>query len=203
MSATLVQRRLLSSSTLTTEYNGIRIAEKGLNKQFSYFLPFEEVPSTPFSLRVFDKTAIILTVVCCVFSVILAIGFINSGQISVGNVLFIVCFAGIPAALTWFTRKDLAGFGVPNQGLILRADRPSRQDVQTFLQQVQQDKVAYLREMYFEKTTPENPAQELQILLWLKDHGAISDEEFAARKARQAAPKAAGALGFQSNRPSV
>src|SRR5262245_44552180 len=68
MNESLVQRRLLSSRTLTAEYNGVRILEKGLNKQFSFFVPFEEIPSTPFSLRIYDKSAIILTVVCSVIA---------------------------------------------------------------------------------------------------------------------------------------
>jgi hypothetical protein len=53
MSDAITQQYLLSSRNYTIEYNGVRVLEKGLNKQFSYFVPFEEVPSTPFSLRLY------------------------------------------------------------------------------------------------------------------------------------------------------
>lgn len=201
MSNSITQRRLLSSSSLTTEYNGIRVIEKGLNKQFSYFVPFEEIPSTSFSLRIYDKVAIMLTVVCSVFAVILAIGFISSGRITVANILFVALLAGIPAAVTWFSRKELTGLGVPGHGLILRANRPSRQAVQAFLQDVQQAKVLYLREMYFDKAAPDTPADELKKLLWLKEHGAISSDEFEVRKHQIAPAHTAGPLGFQAKKP--
>jgi hypothetical protein len=61
----------------------------------------------------YDKTAIILTVVCSVFAVIIAIGILQSGQVTIGNIVFILALVGIPAALTWFTRKELDGLGVP------------------------------------------------------------------------------------------
>lgn len=197
MSDTITQRRLLSSRNYTIEYNGVRVFEKGLNKQYSYFVPFEEVPSTPFSLRMYDKTAIILTVVCSVAAIIIAIGFIQSGQITIGNVVFVLALVGIPAALTWFTRKELAGLGVPGNGLILRASQPSAQVVQAFLEALKQAKISYLREAYFDKSVADSPARELQVLLWLKEHGAISDAELQARKQNLSDTKPAGAIGFQ------
>jgi hypothetical protein len=193
----ITQKHLLSSRNYTIEYNGVRVIEKGLNKHFSFFVPFEEVPSTPFSLRMYDKTAVILTVVCSVLAIILAIGFIQSGQIPIGNIVFILALVGIPAALTWYTRKELAGLGVPGNGLILRANRPSVQAVQAFLQALKQAKISYLREAYFEKSVADSPARELQVLLWLKEHGAISDAEFEARKHNLSDSKPTGAIGFQ------
>jgi hypothetical protein len=197
MSDAITQRYLISSRNFTIEYNGVRVLEKGFNKHYSYFVPFEEVPSTPFSLRMYDKTAIILTVVCSVAAVIIAIGFIQSGQVPIGNIVFIVALVGIPAALTWFTRKELAGLGVPGNGLILRANRPSAEAVQSFLQALKQAKISYLREAYFDKAASNTPAHELQVLLWLKEHGAISHEEFEARKQNLPAAKPAGTIGFQ------
>ena len=197
MSDAITQRYLLSSRNYALEYNGVRVLEKGLNKQYSYFVPFEEVPSTPFSLRMYDKTAIILTVVCSVAAVILAIGFVQSGQITIGNIVFIAALVGIPAGLTWYTRKELAGLGVPGNGLILRANRPSAQAVQSFLQALKQAKISYLREAYFDKSIADTPARELQVLLWLKEHGAISSAEFEARKQNLSDTKPAGTIGFQ------
>jgi hypothetical protein len=197
MSDAITQRYLLSSRNYALEYNGVRVLEKGLNKQYSYFVPFEEVPSTPFSLRMYDKTAIILTVVCSVAAIILAIGFVQSGQITIGNIVFIAALVGIPAGLTWYTRKELAGLGVPGNGLILRANRPSAQAVQSFLQALKQAKISYLREAYFDKSVADTPARELQVLLWLKEHGAISSAEFEARKQNLSDTKPAGTIGFQ------
>lgn len=200
MNNVITQRYLLSSRNFTIEYNGVRVFEKGLNKQLSYFIPFEKVPNTPFSLRIYDKTAIMLTVVCSVFAVVIAIGVLQSGQFGLGNILFLLALVGIPAALTWFTRKELAGLGVPGNGLILRANRPSGAAVQTFLQALQQAKTAYLREAYFDKATPNPSVDELQLLLWLKEHGAISNDEFEARKHNIHSSKPAGAIGFQPKR---
>ncbi len=197
MSDVFTQQYLLSSRNFTIEYNGVRVVEKGFNKQFSYFVPFEEVPSTPFSLRMYDKTAIILTIVCSVFAVVIAIGVFQSGQVTIGNILFVLALVGIPAALTWFTRKELAGLGVPGNGLILRANRPSPQAVQSFLQALHQAKISYMREAYFDKAAPNTAVDELQMLLWLKEHGAISKDEFEARKQNITSPKSAGAIGFQ------
>ncbi|HEU5098134.1 MAG TPA: hypothetical protein VFU22_03750 [Roseiflexaceae bacterium] len=197
MSDAIIQKRLLSSRNYTLEYNGVRVLEKGLNKQFSYFVPFEEVPSTPFSLRMYDKTAIILTVVCSVAAVIIAIGFIQSGQITIGNIVFVLALVGIPAALTWYTRKELAGLGVPGNGLILRANQPSAQAVQAFLQALKQAKISYLREAYFDKSVADSPARELQVLLWLKEHGAISDGEFETQRQNLSESKPASTIGVQ------
>lgn len=197
MSDAITQQYLLSSRNYTIEYNGVRVLEKGLNKQFSYFVPFEEVPSTPFSLRMYDKTAIILTMVCSVFAVVIAIGILRSGQVTIGNIVFILALVGIPAALTWFTRKELAGLGVPGNGLILRANRPSALAVQAFLQALKQAKISYLREAYFDKAASNGPAHELQVLLWLKEHGAISNGEFEARKQNLSDSKPVGTIGFQ------
>ncbi len=197
MSDVITQRYLLSSRNYTIEYNGVRVFEKGFNKQFSYFIPFENVPSTAFSLRMYDKTAIILTVVCSVFAIVIAIGIVQSGQVTIGNILFFLALVGIPAALTWFTRKELAGLGTPGNGLILRANRPSIQAVQSFLQALRQAKISYLREAYFDKATPNTSEDELQRLLWLKEHGAISNDEFEARKQNITSPKPAGVIGFQ------
>ena len=197
MSDSFTQKYLLSSRNFTIEYNGVRILEKGFNKQFSYFVSFENIPSTPFSLRMYDKTAIILTVVCSVFAVVIAIGIFQSGQVTIGNILFFLALVGIPAALTWFTRKELAGLGVPGNGLILRANSPSMQAVQSFLQALQQAKITYLREAYFDKAAPDTSVDELQMLLWLKEHGAISNDEFEARKQNIPSSKPAGAIGFQ------
>jgi hypothetical protein len=200
MSDSLIQRRLLASSILTVEYNGIRIVEKGLNKQFSYFVPFEEIPSAPFSLRIYDKVAIMLAVVCGVFALIIAMSFISAQHITLANVLFVLLLAGIPTAITWFTRKELTGFGVPGQGLVLRANRPSPQAVQAFLQLVRQAKITYLREMYFDKVVPDNPADEMKMLLWLKNQEAISSDEFEVRKQKVAPLKTTGSIGFHANK---
>ena len=44
MSDVITQRYLLSSRNFTIEYNGVRVFEKGLNKQFSYFIPYITSP---------------------------------------------------------------------------------------------------------------------------------------------------------------
>ncbi len=68
------------------------------------------------SLRTFEKAAMILAIVCCALSVILAIGFINSGQLSAGNVVFTVCFAEVPAALAVLRAKTWLAWAFQAKG---------------------------------------------------------------------------------------
>jgi hypothetical protein len=198
MEASLIQRHFLATTQFTTEYNGVRVARKGLNKQFAYLVPFEEIPSSPFALRVYEKAAIMLTVVCSVVALIMLISMLTSptNPLSIGGIITVVAFAGIPAAITWFTRKELTGFGVPVQGFIINANRPSREAVQSFLQSLHQAKLKYLREMYFDTPSNAAPADELKMLLWLKEQGAISADEFEARKPKGVQPTPSGSIGF-------
>ena len=54
--------------------------------------------------------------------------------------------------------------------------------------------------MYFDKAAPDNPADEMKMLLWLKDHGAVSSDEFEARKQKMSPQKTTGTIGFQAKK---
>jgi hypothetical protein len=198
MATQLRQRHRMSSVTYTLEYNGVRVDEQGFNKNFSSFIRFEEIQPTPFFLRVFHKAAIVFSMFCGAWLLVYLVGFFSDMPFNPVNYPIMLGLMMVPTLTLWFSRTEVTGYGLPGNGLIITAHKPSRAEVQSFLQAVQEARVRYLRDVYLEHAPPVTPEEELRRLIWLKDVGVISAEELEARRGALFPAPAAGGMGFHA-----
>lgn len=121
---------------------------------------------------------------------------IFSQNITISGVVTAIAFSAVPASLTYFSRNEFIGFGPAVGGIKLRANSPSRAAVEAFLETLQQAKIQYLRDVYLREEVLSNTPDVLRLLLLLKTHGALSEEEFEERKKRISASTEHGPIGF-------
>ena len=210
MPTILEQRSLFSRETYTLDYNGVQVHKSGVNQNLEWLIAYENIPATRFFSRSFRPGAITLGVflgsgVCALNFVLLGVGS-NSPNLLYGILYYLLCTAPvaipsiiIAALVLWFTRHEYVGYGVPGNGFILDANKPSRAAVQAFLQELHTGKVAYLREVYLDHATTAPVEESLRRLIWLKDLGALSADEFDTRRRELGSekPPSAGNLGFR------
>lgn len=196
MSARIIQKRFFQSTAFQVEYDGIKINKKDFNRQSESFVRYEEIPSGNFAVRIFDRRLIILSMI---FGVLGAFGLlieISSQPLRIGGLLGALAFIIIPILITWFARNEYIGLGRVGNGVVLQANKPSRQEVKSFVDALQNAKSAYLREIYLDKVPTATPQEELKLLLWLYEHGAINENELQIRRQRLQSPKPTGGFGF-------
>lgn len=180
---TLTQKRILASETYTIEYNGVRILETGMNKKAEFLIPFENIPAGSFFRRSFRRDAIILCMFFGVLNFFIILGQINSSDFPQpqGIIVSLLMIVG-PLSVLWYTRQEFVGFGLPGNGIIFHAMKPSRTAVTTFMEQLHQAKVSYLREVYLPEMRDIPAVEQLRRLIWLKEMGVISASEFTEQK---------------------
>jgi hypothetical protein len=184
MHLTLRQRDSFKTIRMTITHSGVQVYEETLNKKHDSFVPFENISNEVFHMRRFRQWAILLTMV---FGVFAAIGLWaqTTPQVTgsrVSNSITLVVLFLVPLLIMWFTRKEFTGFGVSNNAFLVRANKPSREEVHQFLQVLSEAKIGYLRETYFEQAKYASPEEELRNLIWLRKQQAISQDEFENRK---------------------
>jgi hypothetical protein len=201
MQPSLQQKLLFAKETYTIDFNGVRIQEMSINKNVEGLIPFEQIPMKRYFRRRFRPGAIILCMVFSVFNFFLILGQIGDPKgytqpnTAIASLLMIV----IPVAIIWFSRYEYIGYGMPGNGIVFKANRPSRQAVETFMQQIHTAKVAYLRDMYIDKAKELPIDEELRRLIWLKELGAIEFTEFEERRAQLSIPSTYSGIGFHRN----
>ncbi len=123
-------------------------------------------------------------------------GILNSDSLSLGIIIFLLCFVGIPALSVWLTRTELTGYGLPGNGFIVYAAKPSRAEVIAFLQALHTAKVQYILRMYIADHEPQSTPDGLRRLAWLKELGVLTDADYQAQQQAVMARSEGRPIGF-------
>ena len=95
----------------------------------------------------------------------------------------------ICGTLLYVSIADVIGFHVddpelvPNDQLLLEKHRPSTQAVEVFVTELVTRREELLRRTYLRRAADGSQADELVKLFWLKEEGAITEDEFVRLKA--------------------
>lgn len=184
MQASLYQRTLRGTVQYTIEYNGVRGVTKTFTQQTEFFHSFENIPHTQRAISVYYKFPLALTLVIGVCAGFVALTLLNAERRAeqLPVFLWMVGAASVPALFAWFTRKQLVGFSGDGAIFLVHATKPSKAAVNTFLENLTQAKASYLRDMYWQLDFDGSPAEQMRRLLWLREHQAITQQEFEQRK---------------------
>jgi hypothetical protein len=199
MPTILEQRSLFSRQTYTLDYNGVMIHRSGVNHDLEEFIYYENIPATRYFSRRFRPITILVGFILAFVSCFGSLPLLSVGLGHLFDNLFIILLPITAASILWFARQEYLGYGIPGNGFTLDANKPSRAVVRSFLQELHARKVAYLREVYLDHmdVTPTEAA--LRRLIWLKDLGTLSAEEFNERRRELGSEKSpsAGNFGFR------
>lgn len=174
----LLQRDSFNFIHMTIGHNGVHLSGKKFFRKRDHFIPFENISSKAYSTQKFRQWAIILTMIAGVFVVIALL----VAKLTAKEYITLLLYFLVPLLIMWFTRKKFVGFGDSDSAFAVRASRPSRKEVQEFLEELRQTRITYLRKTYFETMKSASLLDDLRNLVWLRQQDVISQDEFEQRK---------------------
>jgi len=182
---TLKQRNGFSVSTYTLDEDAVVVREAGPLRRSRYRVPYVTLASERFETTVYSKLWLglaIVTFLACL-TVFIGEGFAASadGWTTVLVYGLLTVLFGMLAYHSW---QRIVGFESETLPLVFRVDKPTPQKLEAFLGELLNRKTAYLRQHYLVQTLGSSPTDELQKLVWLKERGAINDEEYDLLKLR-------------------
>jgi hypothetical protein len=179
----LVQRRFFTRITVDIVEKGVAVSERTMFSPRKYKVPFESLPPegnevTPSSQFRFWATIVL-------FSLALLTGLLELFGHDVGGWAFLVWLVlGIVAGISYLmSRETFLVYGSAKPALVVYKDRPKPAAFAAFMAEVQRRKQDYILKNYLLNTTVGSSADAIHKLAWLKNEGAINDNEFELLKA--------------------
>lgn len=174
----LDQRRFLTRISLEVGEDGVHATERGLLHSRSFRLPFEEVPDEPERVRTASRPwfwgMVVLWIAALFTGALEAVG----GEVDAGAYLFWGALAVMASLAFASSRASLRVLRAGESTVVMFEDRPSRAALDAFLAGLRERRDAYLVRRYMTGTAADSKADALHRLHWLREQGAISDEEF-------------------------
>ena len=149
------------------------VQESSLLNRRSYSVPFEVIPDQFVEVAVSSQWALVLLSITAV----VGISKLLAGEEA--HYFFAALLFGI---WFWVSHVTYLVYNCGDLSFALFKDSPSEESVREFVEELKDEKHKYLRETYVGTQTG-NLVDELHKLAWLKDNGALTQEEFDRLKA--------------------
>lgn len=182
---TLKQRSGLTVATYTLGEDAVVVNETGPLRRSRYRVPYVTLSSERFETTVYSKLWLgfaIVTLLACV-TVIIADGLGDSAE-GWTAVLVYGLLTVLFGWLLWRSWRRIVGFESETLPLVFHVGKPTAQQLEAFLGELVNRKAAYLRQHYLVQTLGNSIPDELQKLTWLRERGAITDDEYDLLKHR-------------------
>ena len=193
----LTQRRFLTKKEFTLEENGVAVFEKNLSRSKKYHVYFENIPPKGQEFTAGSKGFIVGSVIAAILAIICFIVLLIPGNKVEWDAPI---FWGIMAAFLWAlyfsTRKALLLFAQNGAGLVLFKDKPSPQNVESFVKKVFQQRNNYLLKKYGRFSDQETFENKMGRLNFLRAQEVIAESEFESKREEFTGKKPTGTLGF-------
>jgi hypothetical protein len=176
----LVQKGLVSRTTFVLQGDAVSVDEASPFAKRKYIVLYESIPRDPVEVTLRSKLwRFILYLAVVIFG---SAVFASNNELLARPVLIFWGIVLLAALIRYAVSKTtylIFQSGTP--ALVFRRNRPSEAAVQAFIARVQERKAEHLRTRFLDAQGT-TPAAEIHKLAWLKEQGAISDEEFARLK---------------------
>jgi hypothetical protein len=200
----LRQVRLLVKKEFILEENGIAVFEKNLSRSKKYHVYFDNIPPKAQEFTTGSTGFIVAAIITAILAVFCSILILIPGAKVEWDAPI---FWGIMALMLWglyfTTRKTLLLFIHNGAGLVLFKDKPSAQNVESFVKKLFQQRNNYLLKKYGRFSNEESFENKIGRLNFLRAQEVITEQEFEARREEFTGKKSTGPLGFapQQNQP--
>ena len=177
---TLVQKYLLSRRTYRLGEDAVSVEESGPLAKKKFVILYESVPrdAVEVTFRSRGWRALLYVAIVIFGSTVFAA---NNDLLKEPVALFWGLIL-IATAIRYLTSKaTYLVFHSETPALVFQKDRPTEEAVSAFIVALQERKASHLRERFLDGSGS-TPASEIHKLAWLKQQGAISDDEFARLK---------------------
>ena len=179
----LTQRHGLSVRTYTLSDDAVEVTQRSLLRRSVWRIPYVELANERFESTTYSRIWLWLTVISVSLCVVIVVAEVVGGDTEgLSAVALYGVFAVLFGALFWQSREPIVGFHAVNVPLWLGARNPSAASVEDFIANMEKRKLNFLRQNYLIQASGGSIADELQKLLWLRDQGAISAEEYESLK---------------------
>lgn len=193
----LRQRAGGTSITLTLVEDGVEVAESSLFSKRLCKVPLEHIGHAAVEVHTSSKPAFWFAAGFTALALVVEANFWIHGGGDAGEGAFYLLIAAFFAVRFWQSRQVYLVFDGASPALMLFKEVPSHEEVQIFLQRVEERKDEYLRGRYLHTAFSCSAASEIEKLVWLRASGVITAEEFDRLK--QAAVDASTDRGVDLN----
>jgi hypothetical protein len=163
----------------------ISVKELGFFEQQEYRIPFELLGDKRFEITTYSKVAAWSTLIMiCIFLLFFITWITKSDDFALIIAVLmgiITFFVGLRLFLSW---QKLVVYGGEGSNVVFYADVPSKEQVDAFIADIEQCKKEYLLQKYSYAAESNSIADQMLKLTWLKNSGALSEDEFNRIKQR-------------------
>lgn len=175
----LDQRRFLTQISLEIGETRLEVTERSPLHSRSFHLPFEEVPDEPEAVQTSSRRWFWGMVVLWTVTLFTGLLELQGEEVDAGAYLFWGAFAVIASLAFAASRARLRVLRAGESTVVMFEGRPDPAALKAFLSELRQRRDAYLVRQYVSgSAAASNVVDEIQRLAWLRERGAITDEEF-------------------------
>ena len=194
----LNQRRFLNRREYILGDSHIAIKEGNLLSSQVYKIKYENISDEEFEISTYSKPLFWATIIFSSLSILLFLVRLTDGDVGDNAELIWAGFAVLFGLFLWNSRKHFVGFKGYEQPLLFYKDKPSAKELKSFIEQFDQKRNQYLRENYLTDNQYASASDEIQKLAWLKQNGALTQEEFENLKRQAIEGDSGSSIGFQN-----
>jgi hypothetical protein len=180
----LKQWHFFRRNTYKITENGVEMKETTPLHTVKTSIPFEGISNIPDEVTLSSKPFFWAMVIFWLLAVIVGITAIAGGDVEKGAPFIWGGFGVVFTFLYLTSREKYLVFKVNQtiKGLAILKDKPNKIKFKQFIDSVQTKKHEYLKRVYLTGPVESNSADAVQKLAWLKEHGALTQEEFEKLK---------------------
>ncbi len=162
--------------------DGLLYEERSLFlSRHEFKVPYEAIPREMFEAKVSSRVALgFLAAILGLGVLTFIVSFLDPYTDPRTPVVFLI--AAIPFGVIFYlSRKHFVGYNCLGRTILFYKDKPSAQELETFLAHLQRRRSLRLK-VYFLNVKTASPTDELEKLVWLRNQGTITEEEFQKLK---------------------
>lgn len=179
----LKQRKYLKSRTFELHKTGLNIKERYLLKRNEYEIPFEHIIYEPIKYDYTSKVKLWITIILGIFFSIAFYEQFNN-NFPKGSVLYFYGTLAIIGFLGyWLSKEELFLFKTTSLSFVMYSKRPSEEEVQEFLTELNKEREKYFDNVFAITPTNISTVDEIYKLNYLLKEKAINEDEFEKIKA--------------------
>ena len=191
----LTQKRGTERKEFSLGETGVDVCEKNFSTSKKFHVYFENIPPKSQEFTDGPKSLIMGTIVAAVLaSICLILALIPSTSVKADAPIFWAVTSLILSA----KRKTLLLFVQNGAGLVLFKDKPSLQQVESFVEKLFKQRKIFLLKKYGRFSDEEGFEDKIARLSYLRAQEVISEQEFEAKREEFSAKKPSGSLGFST-----
>jgi hypothetical protein len=194
---TFKQRRLFNIREYKLADTHIAVKEENLISKHVYKIKYENISDETFEITTYSKPLLWATIIFSALTIFLFLMRLDGGDVGDDAETIWAGFAILFGLFLFNSREKYVGYKGFNQPLLFYKNKPSAEKLKRFIEQFDETRNQYLREFYLTDNHYLSASDEIQKLAWLKENGAITQEEFEILKKKTIQGESGSSIGFK------